>query len=527
MIFSSTPFSSVPFSSVVDDYSVLSLFSGLISNQDADRAYLFDCQPYDPTGASTVDVGFSDGLKRPILNGRAWPARVGTVLNMEVNLFSDSWAGSSGRGSNAFGVMTVKIGDGDHDAILDYLWDGRQVRVLMGADGFDYSEFEPVFVGTAADIEFDERELRIIMRDKAELLNLPIQETVYSGSGGLEGGDDIKGQGKPLCYGVRKNITPILVDRANLIYQWHDGSSEACDGAFDGALALTPAATPDVADITVPSVAAGEYVTQLSGGYIKLGAEPAKALTLDVRGDNTGGYVDTAADIGKRVVINHTMYTASDIDLQSISDTNTANSAAVGWYGNSGTPADVLSQLMDSIGGSWVFNRSGELVFGVFQFSTSVGTISRNDIKSIQRVRSPIPTWRRQLGYAESCTVQSQQDLVSAATDARKDFVSRQFRLAVSESAAIKTRRALSESVEINTLLDDATEAATEAARQQGIFGADRHRYNITAKRQQFKYRAGQTITIDHPRFGFPADAVILGIVENTGSRNTEFRVLV
>ena len=524
MIFSGAPLSSLPLSSSFADHSVASPFSALIGNQDATRAYLLDCQPYDPDAAAEVDVGFSVGLTRPLLGGRMWPARLATALNAQVDLFADE----IGRGgSSSFGVIKVLMGDTDHDEILGYAWDGRPVRLLMGAEGFDYTEFEPVFVGTAADIEWGAREMSIILRDKAELLRVPIQETLYDGSGGLEGGDDIKNQPKPLCYGDVSNAAPVLVDRANLIYQIHDGSIEAVDAVYDGADELTFAA--DVADITATSVSLGQYKTQLSGGYIRLGAEPAKALTVDARGDNAGGYVDSAASIAQRMVINHSTLTSADINAQSVSDTNTANSSAVGWCGNSGTVWEIIGAIAESIGGSCVFNRAGELFFAVFAFTSSSGTIDRDDIVSIQRVRTPVPSWRRALGYAKSWTVQGQNDVLSAADAARKDFVANEYRYAVDEDATIKTRRTLARAVEINTLLDDATEAGTEATRQQGIFGADRNIYRVVTKRQQFKYRAGQTITIDYGRWGFEsgADAIILGIVENTDRRETEFRVFV
>lgn len=521
MIFGATPFASIPFSSVVVDYALASPFSALIANQDADRAYLIDCRPYDPINLTEVQVGFSVGLKRPILAGRAWPARIGTVVNSQVDLFGDD----IGRGgSSSFGVIELLIGDGDHDDILNYAWDGRQVNVLMGAEGFDYSLFEPVFVGTAADIEYNDRKLSIILRDKSELLNRDIQENLYAGSGGLEGGDDIANVAKHLCYGTVKNITPVLIDRANIIYQWHDGPVQAVDGAFDGALALGFAG--DVADILTASVSPGQYITQNSGGYIKLGAEPERAFTVDGRGDNAGGYVDTVADIVARIIQNHTDLTVSDLELQSFSAVNTANSAAVGWYGNAGTVAETISQLMGSIGGSWVFNRNGRVVVGVFQFGSSVGQVASQDVVSLQRLRTPVPTWRRQLGYARSWLVQSQSDInAAAASGTRKDFVSREYRFAIDEDTNIKTRRILARSAEINTLLENANAAATEAARQQSIFGADRSIYRIVTRRQQFKYRPGQTITIRYPRFGFPKDVIILGIVENTNNRYTEFRV--
>ena len=441
------PFSKYRFSAPQQSFAVQSPFSALISNQDAPRAFLLDAQLYEPVSEQLVDIGFSAGLKRPVLNARVFPARLAGALNVETTLFADE----IGRGGAAsVGVIKVLIGDTEHDAILDYEWDGRSVRVLMGAEGFDWSQFQPVFVGTAQDIQWNDRELSIVLRDKSELLNIDIQSTQYAGSGGLEGGADLIGVPKPLSYGPLQNIQPVLVDRTNLIYQFHDGSAQTVSAVYDGAGTLTSAG--DVADITATTVTAGQYKTQLSGGYIRLGAEPAKILTADVQGDNSGGYVSSAADIVRRVIETRSGMTSADINLQSISDTNTANSAAVGWYGNSGTVADAISQVIESIGGSWVFDRNGLLNTGVFRFNTPSGVIAAKDVVRIERVRTPLPTWRRQIGYARSWTVQGQADVVGSAAASRKDFVSRAWRYAVAETSAIKTRRALARSVTLDTL---------------------------------------------------------------------------
>lgn len=523
MIPSSSRFSFLRFSWPLTDASVPSTFSGLIANQDTDRVYLLHATPYDPVGAAEVDVRFSVGLKNTILGGYAWPARLDNALNAEVSLFGKSDI-LTGQGTSAFGIIRILIGDGLNDDMLAYEWDGRSITLLMGAQGFDLSEFQPVFIGTAQDIEFDDSYMSIVLRDKAELLRKPAQQAVYAGTGGLEGGSNLAGVRKPLAFGKVRNIEPVLVDRANLVYQWHHESVEAVAAVYDGALALTFAG--DVADITATTVSAGSYKTQLSGGYIKLGAEPSKRCTLDGSGDNSGGsYVSTAADIIEHLIADHSVLSAAELNLASFAACNVANSSELGWYGADINVSDLISQLMFSIGGSWVFDRIGQLTLDIFDITTAVGHIDETDIVSIKRKRAQLPTWKRQLAYQRAWTVQQQDEVLAGATDAMKDFVSHQYRYATDEDATILDRRKLAGEIVLDTLLESATAAATEAARQQAIFGADTDPYDVIAKRQQFKYRAGQTITVNYGRFGFPKDMVILGVVENTRDRLTTLRL--
>lgn len=525
MIFSAARFSSVRFGAPAVSYAVPSAFSGLLANQDAPRSYLLYAEPYDSGSPGVVPVRFSSGLVNTVLGSEAWPARIGKVLNSEVTLFSESQADG---GSYSFGQIELLIGDALHDDMLLYEWDGRQVTILMGSPGFDLSQYEPVFTGTAEDITYNQSRMQIIIRDKGQLLRKAVQTNLYAGTGGLEGGDDIAGNSKPLAYGYVENVTPVLVDRVNGIYQWHDGSVDSVIAVYDGADELTAAG--DVADITATTVSAGQYKTQLSGGYIRIGAQPAKTLTLDGTGDDSGtGYVSTSADVARRLLEGHSDLTTADLNLSSFASLNVANSADIGLYITDGDVATHLTDILRSVGAAWSINRLGELVVAVFDFSTPVGTIDRNDILSIQKERTPVPTWRRRLGYARSWTVQDQNDVLPAADDARKDFVSQLSRYSVNEDTAIQTRRKLTDSVSVETLLAVQSDADTECARQQGVFGADRRIFRVNTKRQQFKYRPGQTITLKWPRFDLDAGvpAIIMGIVENTDARTTEMRLFV
>jgi hypothetical protein len=275
-------------------------------------------------------------------------------------------------------------------------------------------------------------------------------------------------------------------------------------------------------------VPAGYYKTQLSGGYIKLGAEPEKALTMDVEGCNDSGYVEKAADIIERIVLDHTDLTTGDLNHWSFFTANLDSSrAGCGLYVTGQSVQEVIGELMTSIGGAWTFNREGLLTLAVFRLRRSAGTITENDIVkgSFKRQRTVSPSWQRRIGYGRAWTVQAEDQLLGVATDAQKDFAVKEYRFSASETASIKTRRAGARVVEKETLMATKVSADTEVTRQQALFGDDFDRINLVAKRQQFKYNVGQTITVDYPRFNFPKDMIVLGIRENTSTRQTTFRL--
>lgn len=527
MIFSSTPFATQPFATTDLDNSVPSPFKALIQDQEAPRAYLLVARPYDPVTEAEVEVRASIGLTSggyfPILDGRDWPANLSSAADTQVDLLGDE---IDSLGRTSFGSMKFMVGDKEHDKLLQYFWDGRDVEVLMGSPDFSLAEYERVIFGTASDARFDDKELEIVFRGREELLDVPVQTTLYAGTGGLEGGSDIAGLEKPRTFGEVPNFSPVLVDRPNQIYQANDGAIHAVAGAYDGAAALTYAG--DVVDITATTVNPGEYKTQLSGGYIRLGAEPVKAFTVDVQGDNVGGYVSSTADIARQVIERYSVLTADDLDLPSFDAMNVDNSAPVGIALSTESVKQVITDLVQGIAGAWTINRQGKITVAVFKFSTPAGVITDDFIVkgTFKRVKSLIPSWRRKLGYAKAWTVQKQDALVATATDARKDFVAQEYRYSISEDAGIKTVRKLATSVEKNTYLANKSDADTEVAREQTLFSANLDRFDFTAKLQQFKYSVGQTVTLHHHRYGILSDVVIIGLRENTSTRETTFRVI-
>src|SRR5262249_42363588 len=112
------------------------------------------------------------------------------------------------------------------------------------------------------------------------------------GSGGLDGTAALAGTLKPLAIGATvpasgtggiQNVSPVLVDPVNLIYQISDGFADVAalyEGGYTGGITVAG----DVANLYTGSTPAGQYRTCKTLGCFQLGSTPTRAITCDVYG---------------------------------------------------------------------------------------------------------------------------------------------------------------------------------------------------------------------------------------------------
>ena len=385
--------------------------------------WLVKATPYDIAGAAETTLYFStgrpDGLA-PVYDSKLWPVRAIAPLSSQLTVFDGEFGGAV----PAFGAVTIDIGgqgtDAELDALLGYAWDGRDIEVRRGAPTDSYGSMTLVFKGQARAVTWNRRVLTIAVSDYGETLAKPAQTTLYAGTGAAEGGDDLKGKTKPLAFGQVFNAEPTLISAAYLVYQAHSRSIEAVSGVFDRAMPLEFGADrANYAALIAATVKAGYYDTCLAEGLIRLGAMPVGPVTLDLQGDDTGGYVDTAADIIERHAVDFTEFTSSNINAASFTDLNTANSAPCGLFvgtGENPSCADLYTQLMLSVGGFWTMNAAGELVVRQVAYGTAAGTLTEAMIvDDVERLETPPPYWRSKLGWARAWRVHGENEVAAGA----------------------------------------------------------------------------------------------------------------
>ena len=550
-----TTFGEAPTGEFVNDTSqIIGAKSRVVfDDPDATLIFVLRATPYDPAQLITVtglphpsgvpvegpEFTVIGGERTVYLSDRGYhtkptEAPANTILegrlvspyNFAVSLFDGDEPGPNAQGG--FGEITARNGDGGLDSWLGYGWDGRTIEVLAGLDGFELSEFATIFRGTAQGIEADEQDLTLRLRDRRFIFDRPIQTEIYGGAGGLDGDANLAGQGRPMAFGRVRNVEPVIIDEAQLVYQVHDGPINAVDAVRDRGVPLV--LQGDVPDVFAATVTAGQYVTDLARGVFRLGAAPAGLVTADVEGDALGGYTATTAGIVRRIATTRlggdSLDPAAEVDGAAFAALDVAQPAKVGYYVRAGgqSASDVLNALLAGIGGWWTFLRDGRLSVarleepGVPTFTLDASQVAGSP--SITRLPAPLPAWRTRVGWRPMWRVQGAEEVAGSVAAADKALFANQRRFATSKDESVRTRRRLARDVEVAAFFDDEADAAAEAARRAALFGPDRLRFQVPLRPQLFKLSLGQTVAAGLSRLGLSNDRrfVITGKTEDAAT---------
>lgn len=381
--------------------------------------YAVDLTVYVPgTGVTTLYYA-TNGV---VFNNQYYEPRLKQPGNFSQNIFSDGRTG--GASQTGYGEIVLLNPDGGLDPLITYGFDGRPLILRKIVDGvgsilMSCSMEQPTPSWT---------EVPIRIKDKQQLFNVAIQPTKYIGDNvlpdGLEGSDDIKGQPKPILYGVVNNLTPVCVNTSRLIYQCSDTALAALSAVRDRGvpLAADTAYTTQAEMFANPPVP-GTYRVYLAGGVFRLGSLPTGAVTCDAVEGSTAG-LRTAAQIAKRVALR--VITAGEMDLTDIAALDTANNAEVGIYvKQEATVAAVLDEILSSVGAWYGFNSVGVLNMGRLEApiaSPSLATFTNAELLDIQRRATNdtgrgIPPYKINLGYDKNYTVQDATSLAGSARE--------------------------------------------------------------------------------------------------------------
>lgn len=516
----------------------MSAFDDLLADPFAQRRYLVEIYPYDKIGLAVKAIYFcasGDGFVTEPSDSPAntvFDPSVLSPLSLEQTLFASGKL--SGKSIPGAGTIIFNNADGHLDYLKDYAFDARRVVVKLGGKGFTYSQFGVIFDGTARGITWGTQELTLEVRDLQYKLDIPLQSTLYGGSGAWDGGSDLTGKPKPFFVGTVRNAEPVLVDAANLRYQVHYRQVQAITRVKDQGADLTNFGNyASLALLDAAAIPAGNYATCLVEGVFKLGSTPAGTVTFDGQGDAVGSYVSSAPDIVQRLVTAQGGLLTGDLDLTSFSAMNaltlgaiTLSSVVVGYYVGSEqkTLSEVVDAISNSVGGYWGFDRSAKFYVGRLDVPSGVSadTYDSSVILDLQRQATDLPTWRFSLGYRRSWRPLTQQEIAGifragGASASQGPSLTEEWRYVVASDASIKTAHLLANDTSDLSLLDSATDAAAEAARLLNIYKTQRDYYVAAVKTQPLKRKLGDVVTVAYTRYGLTTGKqfVIVGLKEN------------
>lgn len=519
--------------------SVESPLDLLRNNPTTPRVFALVAEPYDPGTPGVVSRYVSSWTYTTAATDTpaSWPfeSRLIRPLNVQHQLFSG--ATISGEAVPAFGNIEIANGDGLFDEWCDFYWFGRNLRLYVGLPTYEFKDFALVMKGTSDGIAVNPSTVQIRYRDLRRRLQRPVQTNVYSGAGGLNGGDALKGKTRPKIWGQVRQWEPVPVDPANLIYQLNDGAMQAVDAVRDQGAAL--AFDADVADITTATPAGGEYATSLATGYIKLGASPAGTVTVDARGDKAGtlGYRATLAGIIRKMVTESSALSdPGDLETGSFTDLDVSHAEVVGWA--TGLESVSVEECLNGLIGPsrglfWAFTRAGKLQLGEIQNpatatpSNSFNNAAPSDLREPQQGGAfdalPIATVKRvEVAYKRYWRILSPEEAVSAATEAARADFGEEYRIEAVNVSGATTEDPEAIVLRVNTTIDTTAAAVTEATRLATLFGSTRRAYSVGLTEGVFGYNLADVVELklsDPSRLGLSGgqNFIVVGYLENIG----------
>ncbi len=419
-----------------------------------------------------------------------------------------------GQFTTGEGSLVISNDDGNYDFLpLSYAIDGRPITIKVGNRDAAYAGAFSLARVTASGWNIDTSAINIDLVDFSYKLEVPVQPNVYGGTGGADGGADLAGKRRPLAFGNPQNISPVLLVPALLIYQAHDGAMQSIDAVYDRGVPLTfDGDTVSYAALAGATVASGHFATCLTQGLFRIGSAAAGAVTADVKGDKTDGFIVKTADIVRWALKHRTVLAdPSDLHTASFDGVNAMQPAPIDYFlgpDDDLTVAAFIQNLMGGIGGWGGHRLDGTFEVRIFQAPTgnAQASFTRDDMVGGDIKREPLPDayrpppWRWRVPYARCWTVQT--DLAASVTAARKAFVAEPYRLATVTSATIQTDHPFAQDRDpVQSYFSNAADASAEATRRINLFKTTRAIYRFPAPRRAHRRDIGDEILVTHPRF--------------------------
>ncbi|HZY68403.1 MAG TPA: hypothetical protein VFE52_07430, partial [Devosia sp.] len=383
--------------------------------------------------------------------------------------------------------------------------------------------------------------LRIKFFDRRREIDKPLQANKYGGTtttGGVntaDGGADLKGVPKPLCFGRVTNMVPVLANQFDDIYQVHDGAVVSIT-AYDGGVQLGSAGDyPTIAALRAASVPPGRIGTCLALGLFRPGTHKGQfVLTADVVEGGTA-FQRTAAMIVQRMLARMGITGGANLNMSTFNGLATAAPQEVGIFVDGETTGySAMQQVLDSIGGYIVPNAMSVYELGRLSVpGTPVGIIELDGILSedgmLGLTQNPdtdgnLPASRIVLQYAKNWHVHGESEIGGCAAS-RQAFLRTEYRTAQAQNLTTLVKHPLAPEMKIQTLLVSEADAVAEAARRLTLYGVRRDVAVVQIPMEDAAaYVLNSTATLRLPRLGYQAgrNMVVIGRLDNFADETVE-----
>jgi hypothetical protein len=437
------------------------------------------------------------------------------------------------------GISTGEIellnGDGALDSYISSgSLDGREVIVsaLRRSGPGDtvffqqpFADARVLFKGIMAGVGYGLDRATVAVRSRDALLGSDVQSVLYQGTGGAEGGADLKDKPKPVALGTSFGVAPVYLGVIGGQHSFQVSGGAALPIAdvprfFDKGLALTQVGgTPS----------AGEYAVDTATGIVTIGGAAPAFPTCDVEGYAPGGVLlSRTGDLILSVLESFAQVPNVQIDVAALMALSGAQPAPVGlWIGDrAASVLTVIGALLRGITAWGGFDRLNRFTAGRLAAPGGVirATFDAASIVGLAQIAGPEvmdpPAWRHEVEWQPSYTVSADLDI--NATPEQRAFMAQAARLAVAADAAILDKHLTSRPWRTPGLFAAQADAQDEAARLVALY-RNRRLFRFQVFNIAPEIDIGQTVRVDYPRFNLSNRlATVLGLAVDTEARLAE-----
>ena len=420
---------------------------------------------------------------------QSYQSRIVSPALYRSTIFDNKAGGASSAG---FGEIRLANADGKLDALYDYSFDGRAVRITESNLGTVTAYMNCI----VEKVQFNMAEVTLILNSNQALLDTVIQANTYGGTStgatGIDGGEEVKGVKKPRVIGSRVNFwTPVCANPTKLIYQYNDTT-------------LLPNLTMNAPGVYDKGVL-----------YTIIGADYTSQVDMETNQPDTGGIRFWPAGGCFRLQAPPTKLTCMGITSYSVAATireliiSALGSSAWSWgagypafltgssyavYAGLSLTTETYAQALDKLFGVgpgwWGFDSNGAFICGDLTASLALSptiAITDRDIVTIDLQDAEIPAWKVIVKYRKNYSVHGSGDFAAGLTEPMMTPLKSDWRTVEVSSAAIKTAHPTATELTFESTIYGAsawvntdTEASAFASRLFALYSVTRRKIIVT-----------------------------------------------
>jgi hypothetical protein len=443
-------------------------------------------------------------------------------------------------GRVALTVSEIALADGDNFAadLARYgLADGRAVRVLslpvVNARASDFgtslASAAIPFVGVLRSIDrTGEFSARLALGDVTERMATPLQPVLYQGTGGAEGGSELKGRPKPVTLGQVFNIAPVFLGNLDLgtgslpTYQshWREIAGHDAIRIRGVAQVIVSAGTPTV----------GQARDYPALGLFQLGASPDGDVTADLHGDSVPIYVNSIAAILWRMLESLGLaYDPADFDTTAWAFAEADLPGIVGFHqgATATTTLAAAEQILAGSGAILAAGRGGKLRLAdplatdAPQFDLPAECVLACEPLPLPASLRPLP---RAIAVRWGLNHAPLSNMAGSVAAADRQRLSQAGSFARAESSLITSRVAQQREMTFPATYWTEAEALARAEKWRALLEAGPRMLRVVTDRYLGQVEIGQIGRVTYPAFGFDEGfvGVVVGWRESLTARRVE-----